>query len=449
MCTRPSALRNVIVSFAPVFSKRVWRQAQVLLIGAILTPGKRTVTAALRAMGLQEERHFYNYHRVLNRAVWSSLATSRVLVGLLLTAFAPTGGLVMGLDDHSERRRGERSTAKGIYRDPVRSSQTHFVKASGRRWLSLRLLVPISWAGRVWAVPFLTALCPSERSHQQRGRQHVTLTDRARQMLRVVKRWLPQRALVVGADSSYAALAFLHAVREAVTSVTRLRLAAALYAPAPARRPGQMGRPRKQGKRVPTLPHILENPQTRWDRTQVEPWYGNGPHTVERTTGTAVWYHTGLPAVPSRGVLVRDPQGTFDAQAFLCTNLDAGATQSLQWFVQRWQVEVTFEAARAHLGIETQRQWSDKAIARTTPALFGLYSVVTLLAAPITEDNHLPARVAAWYTKPQATFSDTIAVVRRQRWSTMYFSMSEAHGEILKVPRAVWERVIDTRCYAA
>ena len=136
MCTRPSALLNVIVSFAPVFSKRGWRPAQVLVRGALLAPGKRTVTAALRVRGLQEEHHFHAYHRGLNRAVWSSWAVSRLLRGLLGTAFAPTGALVMGFDDHIERRRGERITAQGSYRDPVRSSPAHFVTASGLRWLS-------------------------------------------------------------------------------------------------------------------------------------------------------------------------------------------------------------------------------------------------------------------------------------------------------------------------
>jgi hypothetical protein len=448
MCTLPSALLNVIVSFAPVFSKRVWRHAQVLLIGAILAPGKRTVTAALRVMGLQEEHHFHAYHRVLNRAVWSSLAVSRLLLGLLGTAFAPTGALVLGWDDHIERRRGERITAKGIYRDPVRSSHSHFVKASGLRWLSLMLLVPIPWAGRIWALPFLTVLCPSERYHQARGRTHVSLTDRARQMLLLVKRWLPQRAIVVVADSSYAALELLYAVREAVAVVTRLRLDAALYEPATVRQPGQMGRPRKKGKRLPTLQHVLTDPKTRWGRTQVEQWYGHGPRAVELTTGTAVWYHTGLPAVPIRWVLVRDPQGKFDAQAFLCTDLDVQAPQMLAWFVQRWQVEVTFEEARAHLGIETQRQWSDKAIARTTPALLGLYSLMTLFARQLMEAGQIPTRSAAWYTKKQATFSDTIALVRRHLWSVQYFAMSKDNAEMLKVPRAWLERVTDTLCYA-
>jgi hypothetical protein len=289
MYTLPAALLNVIVRFAPVFSKRPWTRAQVLLMGAILAPGKRTVTAVLRVLGLQEESHVSRYHRVLRRAVWSSLAASRLLLDMLVTAFAPTGALVMGLDDHIERRRGERITAQGIYRDPVRSSHAHFVTASGLRWLSLMLLVPIPWAGRVWAFPFLTALCPAERYHQQQGRKHLTLTDRARQMRRLVKRWLPQRVIVVVADSSYAALEFLHAVREAVTVGTRLRLDAALYRPAPARRPGQMGCPRKKGKRLPTLQHVLTDPKTRWCRAQVEHWYGHGPRTVERTTGTAVW----------------------------------------------------------------------------------------------------------------------------------------------------------------
>jgi hypothetical protein len=348
-----------------------------------------------------------------------------------------------------ERRRGEKITAKGIYRDPVRSSRSHFVKASGLRWLSLMLLGPIPWANRVWALPFLTALCPSERYHQERGRRHTKLTDRARQMLRLVKRWQPQRDMVVVADSSFAALELLHAVRDAVTVVTRLRLDAALYAPAPERQPGQMGRPRKKGKRLPTLTRLLSAPQTVWRPVTIQHWYGQGPRVVETTTGTGVWYHTGLPAVPIRWVLVRDPQGKFDAQAFLCTDLSVEAPQVLAWFVQRWQVEVTFEEARAHLGVETQRQWSDKAIARTTPILLGLYSLVTLMAKQMLQGQQMPIRTTAWYAKEHATFSDTLALVRQRVWSACHFSMSASETDIQKVPRDLWERLTETVCYAA
>jgi hypothetical protein len=229
----PCEFVALMVAFAPLFSKPVFQHAQVLLMGAILSPRKRTVTQSLRVMGKSQDEHFQNYHRVLNRALWSSLAAASVLLSLLVSTFAPTGVIVLGLDDTIERRRGDKIKAKGIYRDPVRSSHSHFVKASGLRWLSLMLLCEIPWAGRVWALPFLTALCPSERYCRERGRAHRKLTERARQMLHLAARWLPSRDLVVVADSSFAALELLEAVRHEVTVVTRLRLDAALYEPAP------------------------------------------------------------------------------------------------------------------------------------------------------------------------------------------------------------------------
>jgi len=449
MLTLPLELTNVIVAFAPLFSNRVWTYAQILIVGAILAPSKRTVTSALRVMGLSGEQHFQSYHRVLNRAIWSSLEASRILLTLLGAAFAPEGVLVMGLDDTIERRRGDQIKAKGIYRDPVRSSRSHLVKASGLRWLSLMLLVRVPWAGRVWALPFLTCLCPSERYYKQRGRPHRKLTERARQMLLLVKRWLPQREVVIVADSSFAALELLAAVREAVTLVTRLRLDAALYEPAPERVAGQMGRPRKKGARLPTLRAVADNPQTTWQRVTVNNWYGEVERVVEITAGQCVWYHTGMPVVPIRWVLVRDPQKKFDPQAFLCTNVEAEPVQILRWFVERWTVEVTFEEARAHLGVETQRQWSEKAIARTTPALFALYSVVTLLAAHLLKTEKPPVRRAAWYAKEVATFSDTIAFVRRYLWSQRHFQMSATDTEMIKVPRSLVEHLTETLCYAA
>ena len=153
MLTLPFELTSLIVNFAPLFSKPVWRHAQVLLVGAILAPGKRTVTSALRVCGLSQERHFQTYHRVLSRACWSSLSASRILLSLLIKSLAPTGALVFAIDDTIERRRGTRITAKGIYRDPVRSSHSHFVKASGLRWLCLMLTVRLPWAERAWALP--------------------------------------------------------------------------------------------------------------------------------------------------------------------------------------------------------------------------------------------------------------------------------------------------------
>lgn len=441
---------TLISAFAPVFTKRIWQHVQVLLVGAILAPGKRTVTAVLRVMGLSGDRRFQTYHRVLNRAVWSSLEVSRILLGLLVSTFVPTGCLVFGLDETIERRWGPRIKARGIYRDPVRSSRSHFVKASGLRWLSLMLLAPIPWVRKVWALPFLTVLAPSERYYQSRARGHKKLTDWARQMLLQLRRWLPQRQLVVVADSSYAVIELLWRLTQLahpVHMVTRLRLDAALYNPAPPRKPGQRGRPRLKGERLPKLKQVLDDPKTEWTEETIADWYGQGQRAIELTSGTAVWYHSGKPPLPIRWVLIRDPKGEFESQALLCTDLSATPLQIVQWFVLRWRVEVTFQEARAHLGVETQRQWSDMAIARTTPALLGLFSLVTLLAHQLGKREPLPVRQAAWYVKRWPTFSDALAVVRYQLWHQRDFHTLPPGADVVKIPRSLLTRFIDMLCY--
>ena len=452
MLTLSREYLTLISAFAPVFSRRVWQHVQVLLVGAILAPSRRTVTAVLRIMGLSSDRHFQTYHRVLNRAVWSSLEVSRILLGVLVSTFATTGYIVLGLDETIERRWGPKIKARGIYRDPVRSSRSHFVKASGLRWLSLMLLAPIPWAKKVWALPFLTVLAPSERYYQGRARGHKKLTDWARQMLLQVRRWLPKRKLVVVADSTYAAIKLLWRLTQLanpVQMVTRLRLDAALYEPAPPREPGQRGRPRLKGKRLPTLKQVLGDPKTAWTEATLPDWYGQGERVIELTSGTAVWYHSGKPPLPIRWVLIRDSKNEFKSRALLCTDLSTTPLQIVKWFVLRWRVEVTFQESRAHLGVETQRQWSDLAIARTTPALLGLFSLVTLLAHQLAKSKALPVRKAAWYVKQRPTFSDALAAVRYQLWHQQDFHPSPPDADVVKIPRSLLKRFIDTLCYAA
>jgi DDE superfamily endonuclease len=452
MLAVPKEFANLMTLFAPLFTKRVWQHVPVLLVGAILAPGKRTITAVLRVMGLAHAKSFQQYHRVLNRAVWSGLEGSHLLLLLLVRLLAPTGPLVLGLDDTLERRRGAKIQAKGIYRDPVRSSHSHMVKASGLRWLSLMLLVPIPWAKRVWALPFLTVLAPSERYHQERGRRHKKLTDWARQMLLRVRRWVPERALVIVTDSSFAVITLLWQLRQVpnpICCITRLRLDAALYAPAPPRKPRQTGRPRLKGKRLPTLAHVLANPTTGWQTVTVRGWYGEVERVVELVSATAVWYHSGMPPLPIRWVLVRDPQGKFEPQALLCTDLTDEPVQILEWFVLRWRLEVTWQEARAHLGMETQRQWNALAIARTTPALLGLFSLVTLLAGRLAQKHALPIRQAVWYRKSLPTFVDAIAIVRRHLWTSTHFYMSPMNADMVEIPSTLLNRLTETVCYAA
>jgi DDE superfamily endonuclease len=451
MRSLPITFTSVIGVFVPVFSRPVWQHVQVLLTGAVLAPGKRTVTAILQIMGRSAAPDFPTYHRVLNRAVWSPLKASRLLLRLLVAVFIPSGVVVCGLDDTIERRRGAQITAKGIYRDPVRSSHAHMVKASGLRWLVCMLLTPLSWADRVWALPFLTVLCPSERFYAQRGRRHQTLTERAWQMIRLVVRWLPGREVAVVADRSVAALELLAKVTTLprASVITRLRLDAALYDPPPPRPSGTKGRPRLKGKRRPTLEAVWVDERTAWTTLRVEQWYGEGPREVEVATDTAVWYHAGKPPVAIRWVLIRDPQKKFAPQAWLSTHPAHTPEQMLTWCVRRWTLEVTCEEARAHLGMETQRQWNDRAIARTTPALLSLYAIITLTAQLLIEKGATCVRSTAWYRKTHPTFSDAMALVRRHLWEHLHFSMSQQETEMVKIPRALFERFTEALCYAA
>jgi DDE superfamily endonuclease len=450
MLSLPITFTSVIGVFAPVVSRPVWQHVKVLLTGAVLAPGKRTVTAMLQIMGRSAAPDFQTYHRVLHRAVWSPLTASRLLLRLLVAVFIPQGVVVFGLDDTIERRRGEQITAKGISRDPVRSSHAHFVTVSGLRWLAGMVLTPLSWADRVWALPFLTVLCPSERFYEQRGRRHQPLTARAWQMIRLVVRWLPGREIALVADSSFAALELLDQVATLprASVITRLRLDAALYDPPPPRQPSTKGRPRLKGTRRPTLEAVLVDERTQWTTLIVDQWYGEGPREVEVATDTAVWYHSGKPPVAIRWVLIRDPKKVFKPQALLSTNLEHTPEQILPWFVRRWTMEVTCEEARAHLGMETQRQWNARAIARTTPALLSLYSIVTLTAHLLIEKGMTSVRSTAWYRKTRPTFSDALALVRRHLWDHLHFSMSHQETDLIQIPRELFARFIDTVCYA-
>src|SRR5438309_3893101 len=288
-----SSFASLIEIFAPLFDSRVWSYAQLLLVGAVLAPGKRTVSSVLRIVGLGSEKHFQNYHRVLNRARWSGRAASQSLLGLLLGAFSPYGPILVGLDDTIERRWGKQIQARGIYLDPVRSSHSHFVKASGLRWLSLMLLPQIPWAGRVWALPFLTVLAPSERYAREHQRPHKKLTDWGRQMLLQLARWLPEHRIISVTDSSFASIELLNAVRRWVCMITRLRLDARLFDPPPRRRSGTIGRPRVTGKRQPSLAERLANHKTPWRRFKVTGWYGRSERLVEIVSATAIWHHPG------------------------------------------------------------------------------------------------------------------------------------------------------------
>jgi hypothetical protein len=375
---------------------------------------------------------------VLNRATWSARQGSRILLGVLITLLVPPGAtIVLGADDTVERRSGRKINAKGCYRDAVRSTKKHVIHCVGVKWVSMMLLVPVPWARRVWALPFLTTQCwPA--GHRGR-RRHKTSVDWVRQMMKQVRRWLPGRRPVLVVDGGFAAVALaLACVKSRVAMVSRLRWDAALYHPPGLQSSGKRGPKPTKGKRQRRLQEWAVRSDTPWETVEVA-WYGGQRKQLWVFSHTALWYTPGLPPVDIRYVLVCDPEGKRRMEAFFCTDLQATPEQILQWVVMRWSVEVTFEETRTHLGLETHRQWSDRAIARTTPVLLAVFSLVTARALQLSEGGQIPMLVTAWYHKAEPTFADCLTLVRQHLWSARYVVNSAAEAEFVQFPREAFE----------
>jgi DDE superfamily endonuclease len=441
-------IMSVVCEFESAFSQPTWSKIQGLLIGTLLARGRRTVTAALRQMGLREASNFSLYHHVLNRARWSALELSRRVLLLLVRTFVAMGGtLTFVIDETLERRWGCRIRQRGHYRDPLASSKQRSVATSGLRWIVLTLVITPPWTRRPWALPVLSVPAPTPEVSWRLGLRHQTVPQRARQMLLVVRRWLPGVELTVIGDQTYSVHELGGAcARRGIRLVAPLRLDAALYEPVPPRMPGTNGRPRVKGARWPQLKQVLKEVCTPWQRIRVR-WYNGRRRELAVTSGTGGWYRIGQPVLPIRWVLVRDPKGRLDPRAYFSTCTHDRPRAVVQQFIQRWSIETTFEESRAHLGLETQRQWSDRAVERTTPCLLGLYSVVALLAHALYPDGKVPVQRAAWYPKSHATFADVLAAVRHHVWSDVGYSTSADAPDLVAIPRSELSRLVQAACY--
>lgn len=442
---------QLINVFAIAFTAPTWRNATVLLFGAILTPGRRTVAAALRVMGLGDEPRFEKYHRVLNRNRWELLLLGRLLLGLILQICVPTDGpLVLAVDETLERRWGSKIRYLGVFRDPVRSSKKNVVYSSGVRWLSMAIVVPVPWGQRRWALPFLTVPLLAPKTSAKLGRRHRSSVARAGQLISLVRRWHPQREIIVIGDGGFAAVPLVqHCQRKhiRVTLISRLRLDARLFDPPGPQPQGKRGVKPKKGERQLKLDERLQDSTTVWVPLQVV-WYGNKQRTLEIATGTSLWHRTGLDPVPIRWVLVRCPEDDdIKPTAFFSSNPECAAKDIVLWFILRWNIEITFEEVRMHLGFETQRQSSDKAIERTSPALLGLFSLIVLIAITL-HPRQLPIQRASWYDKKEATFSDALFAVRKHLWGLEQLTMSQDSAHSILIPRQLFSALRQIALYS-
>jgi hypothetical protein len=373
-------------------------------------------------MGLKDELNFPKYHWVLSHAKWSSLMASRILLGLIISFVGVHCPLILVIDETLERRKGKKIKAKGYYRDAIRSSEKTVVNCCGLKWMTLTALVHFPWSKRRWALPFMTVLEPSEKSSKASKRRHKTSIDWSIQMLKQVRRWFPNMTMTILGDGGFATAALCWAcLRLNMDLVSRLRIDARLYDFPPERIHGSPGRPARKGNKLISFKEMLKVDGLPWKDVEIN-GYGEKRYPVRYLTNTALWHVEGYEPVPIRWVLVVDPTGKREPVPLFSTNVTLSAERIIELFIERWSIEVTFEEVRAHLGVETQRQWSDGAIARTTPALMGIFSLLCLITAALLQGKEIEKGEAAWYQKSSGTFSDVLTTVRKELWRGWCFN---------------------------
>jgi hypothetical protein len=407
-------MTTVLCELEPVFSQPTWRQGRVLIVGTLLAHGQRTVTAALRPMGVHDATTFGLSHHGRSRARWSPLAGGRRLLHLLGRTFGAAGGDLTGvIDETLERRWGHHLTRRGHARDPLASSKQRSVATSGVRGIVVTVVIPPPWAQRSWALSVLRVPAPTPEVRQRGGRQHQTVPPWARQLRLVGRRWLPG-----GESPSIGAQAYRvpdlggACARRGGRVVAPLRLDAALYEPAPPRAPGTNGRPRGTGARRPRLDQGRKDTQPSGPRVHGR-WDNRRRRKREVPSGTAVGYRLGPPGLPRRWGLVRDPTGRLAPRASSSTCPPDPPRALGPPFVTRWPLATTGEERRAQLGLATQRPWSAPAVERTTPCLFGRYSVTALRAHVLYPDGKIPVQTTAWYAQAHATCAAVWAAIRQ------------------------------------
>lgn len=450
MPTPSAEIISVLSVFAVAFTVPTFAKSLTLLYGVILAPGRRTVASALRMVGLADDKHFTNYHRVLNRDHWSPMVLSKLLLALIIRVFLTVDSpLAFLVDDTLERRQGKEIRYKSRFHDAVLSTAYKVVTSMGLRWICMAILVPVPWSSRLWALPFMVILTLAPGTSEKLHKPHRTLVGWAEFMIERVRRWQPENQIILTGDGGYAAVVLVQRCqrqKKPVCFISRLRLDAVLHDFPSPKPKGKRGPQSKKGALQPNLAYRLTDPATIWEKAAI-PWYGGYMKDIEFVSGVSLWYHRGLDPVSLRWVLVRATDKSIKSAAFFSSNPNVAPLFILHWFVSRWNIEVTFEELRAYLGFETQRQWSDRAIERTTPCLFGIFSLIVILAKTLHPQT-LPIRQTAWYTKDEATFSDALATVRRHLWDATNNSHSSKCNDTLLIPRAALFSLLEVACYS-
>jgi hypothetical protein len=448
MLSLPSAAEPLLMSFSIAFARPTFQRFCLIAVGAVLTRGRRTVTAILRTIQALACGHFSSYHRLFSRAVWSLWPLGHILAKAVLAWIDPDEPVLVPADDTTCQHRGKHVYGKGCHHDAVRSAHSHVVYRWGHKWVVLAISVKLPFTSRRWALPVLAALYRPRELDDAEGRRHKTPARLARDLLAVLIHWFPNRRFVMLGDGGYAShelARFCHRHRRHATLVSRFHGDAALYDPPPTRtrRPG---RPRVKGRKRSSPAEVVAT--TRRRRATVT-WYGGSDRRVEYVSGTGHWYKSGAGLVPIRWVVVHDLQGTHRDEYFYTTDVTLKPVQIIRWFTARWPIETTFQEARAQLGLETTRQRTEKSVTRMAPCLLGLFSVVALIYAEHLKEHKPHPASTAWYAKSEPTFADAMAALRRLFWQETVFGQGPHNVAFEKVPRSLRRLLLDALSRAA
>lgn len=427
----PAEAAPLVAALAPAFTTPTFRHFRLLLVAAVLAPGRRTVANLVRTAGALARAHRTTYQRVLSSASWSGLHLGCLLGGFVLHHLAPTGRVTLVGDDTVESHPGRRVYGKARHRDPVRSSHAYTAWRYGHKWVVLAVLVRLPFAARPWALPILVDLYRDAPTDAARGRPHRTPARLMCRLLRLALLRFPGREFTFVGDAGYgthdvARFCRRHGGR--LVLVSKLHPDANLFAPPPRYRGN--GRPRVKGRPL-SKPRAAVGRRRRFRRLTVG-WYGGGTRRVGVASATGHWYKAGRGLVPLRWVFVRDDTGTHRDEFFFTTDPGLPPAAVIAAYTGRWNLETTFEELRAHLGLGTTRGWCPRTVVRAAPCLFGLYTVVALLYQALPRAKRVGG--VTWPGKADTTFSDALAAVRRWLWVEWVFSQANGGTAIAKLP---------------
>ena len=450
MLSLPKVAEPLLSQFSIAFTKPTFQRAMLLFVGFVLTIGRHTVTRTLATVNCLTCGYFGNYHRVISRARWSLWVLARVHASIVLELVPKDQPVVVYGDDTTTQHRGKQVYGKARHRDPLRATRTHNVWIWGHLWVVLAISVNFPFSSRPWALPVLASLCRSKELDKQEGREHKTPIILARQMMATLMHWFPDRRFILVGDGHYAShefARFFHKHRRRLTLVSLFHPNAHLCEAPPPRRPGQMGRRRIRGEKLPHPQDVVKQTAKR-KRTTVS-WYGGKKRRVEFVSGTGHWYHPGDGLVPVRWVFVHDLDGTHEDRYFYSTDPTLSPSRIISLYTGRWSIEVTFQEAKQQLGMASPRNRKEKSVLRTVPCLLGLYSLVSILFHRQKQGKTPKACSFPWYNKSEVTFSDALCSVRRLLWEQTVFSEADQHDALKKLPRILRETLLDQLSRAA